>query len=150
MTLFIAHRGNTNGPNCMMENTPDHIMSALDKGYDVEIDLWYASNSLWLGHDKPEWKIGASFIYLPGLWIHAKNIEALQWLNARNDGPSLNYFWHQTDDYTLTSKGFIWCYPNRPVRDMPGTKSVAVMPSPMLGLDLSSFTYICDDYADRY
>ena len=26
---------------------------------------------------------------------------------------SLNYFWHQTDDFTLTSHGYIWTYPGK-------------------------------------
>ena len=24
-----------------------------------------------------------------------------------------NYFWHQNDDYTITSKGYIWAYPGK-------------------------------------
>lgn len=27
----------------------------------------------------------------------------------------IHCFWHQEDDYTLTSKGYIWTYPNRPI-----------------------------------
>jgi hypothetical protein len=26
-----------------------------------------------------------------------------------------HYFWHQEDDYTITSKGFIWVYPGKPL-----------------------------------
>jgi hypothetical protein len=35
-----------------------------------------------------------------------------------------NYFWHQEDDYTLTSKNFIWTYPGKEYK----SKSVIVMP----------------------
>ena len=30
----------------------------------------------------------------------------------------INCFWHQSDDYTLTSKGYIWTYPNKKI--LPG------------------------------
>jgi hypothetical protein len=26
-----------------------------------------------------------------------------------------NYFWHQEDDFTLTSSGYIWTFPNKQV-----------------------------------
>ena len=35
-----------------------------------------------------------------------------------------NYFWHQEDDYTLTSKNFIWAYP----RKLYTPNTVIVMP----------------------
>ena len=46
------------------------------------------------------------------LWIHCKNLDALYALHAQED---LNYFWHQEDDFTLTSQGIIWTYPNKPI-----------------------------------
>ena len=27
----------------------------------------------------------------------------------------IHCFWHQEDDYTITSKGYIWTYPGKPV-----------------------------------
>jgi hypothetical protein len=30
----------------------------------------------------------------------------------------IHCFWHQNDDYTLTSEGYIWTYPNKQVTDM--------------------------------
>jgi hypothetical protein len=30
---------------------------------------------------------------------------------------NINCFWHQEDDFTLTSSGFIWTYPNKNVLD---------------------------------
>ena len=38
--IFIAHRGNTKGPNKELENTPGYIDEALDNGFDVEVDIW--------------------------------------------------------------------------------------------------------------
>ena len=28
---------------------------------------------------------------------------------------NIHCFWHQEDNYTITSKGFIWAYPNMPL-----------------------------------
>ena len=36
----------------------------------------------------------------------------------------LNYFWHQEDDYTLTSQGYIWTYPGKSLT----SNSVMVLP----------------------
>ena len=43
------------------------------------------------------------------LWIHCKNLGALNHLLGQKS--DLNFFWHQEDDYTLTSAGVIWTYP---------------------------------------
>ena len=36
---FIAHRGNTSGPQPSFENTEDYLQDAIDKGYHVEVDI---------------------------------------------------------------------------------------------------------------
>ena len=65
-----------------------------------------------LGHDNPDFEVPFEFLKQSGLWIHAKNLEALYVLGADN---SLNFFWHQQDDFTLTSKGYIWTFPGKSV-----------------------------------
>ena len=55
-----------------------------------------------------------------GLWIHAKNLAALRWLTTTD----LEYFWHQNDDYTLTSHNYIWAYPGQELTQ----RSIMVMP----------------------
>lgn len=109
--ILISHRGNTNGPNKEKENHPDYIVEALQKNYDVEIDVW-ADDKIWLGHDKPQYECSISFLInnYKKLWIHCKNLEALDLLS---NFKVLNYFWHQTDDFTLTSKNFVWTYPGK-------------------------------------
>ena len=48
------------------------------------------------------------------LWLHCKNLEAVSQFNILDPhGSYLNYFWHQEDDVTLTSKGHIWAYPGK-------------------------------------
>tara|TARA_B100001057_G_C22784732_1_gene925093 strand:- start:782 stop:1216 length:435 start_codon:yes stop_codon:yes gene_type:complete len=109
---FISHRGNLYGPNKKMENKPEYITDAISRGFEVEIDVYFYNNNLWLGHDKPEYKIDISFLKNSKIWCHSKNLGALNYLI---DNFKINTFWHQNDDYTITSKGYIWAYPNKVV-----------------------------------
>lgn len=118
---IIAHRGLLKGPNKNLENQPHQIQTVLDLGYDCEIDLWVFDDRLYLGHDGPQFNITEQFLKQPGLWIHCKNLSALAY--CQND-IKLNYFWHENDTYTLTSKGFIWAYPGKPLTEF----SVMVLP----------------------
>jgi len=107
---LISHRGNINGPEPDKENDPSHIEMAISGGYDVEIDVWLINDELFLGHDYPEHKIELQFLSKNGLWCHAKNIEALDFLMSHN----MRCFWHQGDDVTLTYPDmFLWTYPNK-------------------------------------
>ena len=108
---IISHRGNLNGKNVKLENSPNYIQSAIDEGFDVEVDVWYIDGTFLLGHDTPTYQVEKSWIVSRGdtLWLHAKNKEAFYQLGQEN----LHYFWHQTDKYTLTSKGIPWCYPKQ-------------------------------------
>ena len=118
---LIAHRGLFEGPNKERENHPDQIKQALQKGYDCEIDIWYLDHCWMLGHDGPKYIVDHTFLEQPGLWIHAKNLTALYVLGA---DAKLNFFWHQEDDYTLTSQGYIWTHPGKALTE----NSVMVMP----------------------
>jgi hypothetical protein len=109
--ILVSHRGNISGPNPENENHPDYITEALSRGFDVEVDVW-GDKELWLGHDKPQYKCPTSFLInnYQKLWIHCKNLAAIDILS---EFKVLNYFWHQNDDFTLTSKNFIWTYPGK-------------------------------------
>lgn len=113
--LKIAHRGNITGPNPEKENDPDYLLEAINIGFNVEADIWVIDDVIFLGHDKPEYLVPESFLIEIGnsAWFHCKNLEALSFFN--NVFPQLNYFWHQEDDFTLTSQGYIWTYPGKPV-----------------------------------
>lgn len=115
--LIISHRGNLNGPNKDNENKPQIIEEALLKGFDVEVDLWKKNSSFFLGHNKPEIKIHLDWLLSKekSLWVHCKNLEAISYL-SKND-INLNYFFHQSDDLTLTSRNFIWVYPKKDYSD---------------------------------
>ena len=139
--IFISHRGNINGINKKLENSPKYINNAINKGYDVEVDVWYTDN-FYLGHDKPEYKISKSFLENKNLWCHAKNLKALEKLQKLKT----KYFWHQEDDYTLTSNGYIWTYPGKNL----SKKSISVLPE-LKKKKLPKFiSGICSDFIENY
>ena len=111
---IISHRGNLNGPNSVSENSILAISRALGQGFDVEIDVWFKNGKWYLGHDKPNHKINESFLENKKLWCHAKNLDALNLMLKNN---KIHCFWHQNDDFTLTSKNYIWTYPYKDTRD---------------------------------
>ncbi len=147
---LIAHRGNINGPNRQTENTVNQIDKCIKNGYDVEIDLRYdcVSQIFWLGHDEPKETI--NFIELAkvsdNLWIHCKDIATLDFMQRTK----FNYFWHQNDDYTLTSHGHIWSYPGKTYT--PST--IVVMPEETnINFDLLMATNcygICSDHIGKF
>lgn len=106
--ILISHRGNINGRIEEAENRPDYIDDTIKLGYEVEIDVWVIEGTFYLGHDEPQYGILMDWLYQrkDKLWIHCKNIEAVEWLNSLSG--TYNYFWHQNDVMTLTSKGYIW------------------------------------------
>jgi len=111
MTMkIISHRGNIHGPDPHIENKPYHINSLFNRGIDVEIDLWYIDGSLYLGHDEPLTLVDSDWLVKnkEKLWVHLKNLNAINAPVVNH----LNYFWHENDKFTLTSKGIPWCFPN--------------------------------------
>jgi hypothetical protein len=121
--ILISHRGNVLGPDYPSgENTPERIDEAIKKGFDVEIDVRAMDGKLWLGHDEPITQVPMSFFFdrQEKLWCHAKDIEACAILLEAG----LHTFFHDKDDLTLTSMGFMWTYPGKELTKF----SVAVHP----------------------
>ena len=124
--ILISHRGNINGKDESKENKPSYIIDAIRKGYNVEVDFWYDNGKFVLGHDEPQYSIPIDFIenYYRYLWIHCKNHDALSKLvEIDRGGVYFNYFWHDTDDVIITSKGYMWANPGTYIEG-----SIAVMP----------------------
>ncbi len=144
--IQIAHRGNLDGPVTSLENDPSYIDRALSEGFDVEVDLWYVPAGFFLGHDLGNYPVTLEWLKerSSNLWIHCKNLPALEKLSPpKNTASDLNFFWHQTDDHTLTSRGFIWTFPNKPVC----SKSVIVNLDKDFGSHSLQECYaICSDY----
>lgn len=137
---FIAHRGNLFGPNKNLENKPNYIDDALNIGYDAEIDIWNINNLFYLGHDDPRYIIDDAWLNLrhSKLWIHAKNIEALYVLKNK-----YNVFSHDKDDCVLTSKGYIWVYPGKPLLN---DESIAVLPEIAPNWCYEKCFAVCSDF----
>lgn len=150
--ILIAHRGNQFGPNPNLENKPSYVNNALNNEYNVEIDVWY-DKGWWLGHDKPQYKISYKWMIdrQVKLWIHCKNIDAIYKFTdkcQKSNVEYLNYFWHQNDDCVLTSQGFLWTYPGKPLTK----RSIAVLPEiskNYTNLQLKKCWGICSDYSIR-
>lgn len=144
MLKLISHRGNINGKSDRFENNPNYIDDALDMGFDVELDLRYYQNTFWLGHDNPEYEV--NLIWLTDrkeyLWIHCKDLITISKLRELqiNNKINLNYFFHDTDDCTITSKGDLWVYPGK----QPIKNSISVMPE-LYNDDVSLCKGICSD-----
>jgi len=111
--ILIAHRGNLTGPDYSTANTPEQIEKVLNKGLDCEVDVWKVFDKFFLGHDEPRYKVSRKFLKNKNLWCHAKNLAALEDMLYNN----IHCFWHETDKFTVTSRGHIWTFPGEQVGD---------------------------------
>ena len=139
--ILIAHRGNVTGANLDRENSPEYIYEALNKGFNVEIDVWLKKDKWFLGHDMPQYEIELTFLLNNFLWCHAKNIEAFKGMLGRG----VHCFWHQKDDVTLTSNGYIWTSPGKQLT----TKSICVLPEKAKYKNMNC-AGICSDFINNY
>ena len=142
--ILIAHRGNILGPNPERENHPTYINEALKRDYNVEIDVWYKDNTWFLGHDAPQYEVKREFFYNHFLWCHAKNIDALNRLSFLG----IHCFWHQTDDVTMTTRGYLWTYPGKQLTP----KSICVMPekTSYTEEEINLSAGVCSDFVQEH
>jgi len=124
--ILIAHRGNYQGRNQERENTPLYIEEAIEAGFDVEVDVWLIDKQLYLGHDFPRDKIEVSFLERPQIWTHAKNLVC--YVSLYNNS-KVHVFWHNKDDFAITSKGLKWALTGVVTHD-----GVVVMPENSTGI----------------
>ena len=156
---LIAHRGLFNGPDKARENRPEQIDLAISKGFDAEVDVWFhVDTGFMTGHDFPQYHVTLDWLNQSELWIHAKNLDALYLLSQGKSDPLQqpirNVFWHENDQHTLTSKGYIWTYPGVGTTPQNG---ILVMPehvSDLISVDfnnlfLQSCYGICSDYVQK-
>jgi len=140
--IIISHRGNLEGPT-NSENHPSYIKNALELELNCEVDVWYTNGKYWLGHDEPMHEIEESFLENDKLWCHAKNKEALENMIKNN---KIHSFWHQEDDYTITSRGYAWVFPDKPLLK----NSICVKPELGINGDLNKCHGVCTDYVLKY
>lgn len=153
--IVISHRANLYGPISGKENHPDYIDAAIDAGFQVEVDVRFIDKKWYLGHDGADYKVSFSWMMERNQCIfwHCKNLEALIQLNrldrprfSNSEHQKIFYFWHQNDDYTLTSGDHIWTFPNKPIKGKRSilclNKKDAEVPKGIYG--------ICTDYPLDY
>ena len=137
---LIAHRGNLYGPDPTHENMPKIIRQVIQMDFDAEIDVWLVDDQWYLGHDNPQHEINFSFLRHEALWCHAKNLAALD--TMLKDG-KIHCFWHQEDDFTVTSRGIIWAYPGMDIT----SNAVAVMPADATSI-IGAYGICCDNVGE--
>jgi len=142
--ILISHRGNIAGKQPGLENMPAYINDTILKGYDVEIDAWVVDGTYYLGHDNPTYDISQNWLNerADKIWIHCKNIEAVERFTMIG---GFNYFWHEEDKMTLTSKNYIWAYPGIDIKG-----SIAVLPEMHNEEKMKNRIGICSDYIGEY
>jgi hypothetical protein len=146
--ILISHRGNINGIIKERENHPDYLKQALSLGYNIELDVWLKNGQWFLGHEQPNFPIKESFfteIDSGKAWYHAKNVEALGYLRQK---PNLHSYWHQEDNYALTSRGYIWvhCFNGELLKN-----SICILPEVRKSNEgLKGCAGICSDFIENY
>lgn len=140
---IISHRAYVDGEDSNVENHPKAIQKLLDLDLHVEIDVWYISGRYFLGHDDPKYQIHELFLKQEGLWCHAKNKDALEQMLTSE----IHCFWHQVDDYTITSRGYIWAYPSK---ETSGENTVLLFPERFSNIMWQKYDFVCTDYPLRY
>lgn len=143
--ILISHRGNIGGKVPNSENHPLYIDNTIKLGYDVEVDVWMVGSDLLFGHDEPQYNVDIKWIKNRSnkLWIHCKNLESIRFFNILDC--DVNYFWHETDTVTLTSKKYIWAYPS----EQPVVGSIAVMPE-LNNITIEGCIGVCSDFIENY
>ena len=146
---LISHRGNLSGPNPENENTLLHIQRAIDRGYDVEIDVRLLDGQLYLGHDSPDYPVELSWLLerKDHLWIHAKNFKAMDFLLPHD----FRVFYHSVEKHVVigNTKTAWSC-------DLMEATEKSVVP--MIGLDdvekykglAAGFYGVCSDYIGEF
>jgi len=141
---LIAHRGNMEGPSPEYENKPNYILGGLlaHPWLHCEIDVWVVGGEFFLGHDVPQYRVNEEFLVNARLWCHAKNLIALE---VMMNNPLTHCFWHQGDDFTTTSRGYIWTSPHQNLTN----RSICVLPE-IQTVDFSKAVGICSDFIGNY
>lgn len=159
---IISHRGNLKGIDPFKENDPNHLDYVLNSRptFLIEVDVWGDSrtNSLSMGHDEPVHHVDPIWVakHRNRLILHCKNREAMEIVSELNGTTNaIEYFYHQNDEYTITSKQNIWVHP----RAVPAKNSYWVINDDIFNGDRdwlydwimkSAVMGICTDYPEYW
>jgi len=114
----VCHRGNVKGPVKELENNFGIFIQRTLQEERVELDVWYHENALWLGHDTPDYKVTLDWLASDKRrLIHAKDGKTFEYLlqEAGKKALEIHVFYHTEEDYVLTNKGLVICYPGKPL-----------------------------------
>ena len=144
--LKIAHRGLSDGPNLVLENTVQQLESNARHHVISECDIWYTDTMYFLGHDAPTIPVTEAWIihFSPWLLIHAKTAHTFHRLNTlrTEQAIDLHIFYHTDEDIVLTTHGCVIVYPGFEV--LPGWMSM--MPERAPHITTRNAVVICSDY----
>lgn len=156
---IVSHRGNLTGPDKEKENTESYLIETLERGFDIEFDIWYMGSKFWLGHDNPvksfsiDTLLHWSTVYMnQNFYVHCKNMWALEEMvkiSKRNIIP----FFHDIDQCILLKDNTIWVHPNAVNSASVRENCIAVFPACKTikydinyDVDFERFHGICTDY----
>ena len=161
MPEIIAHRANLNSIEPTFENRIKSIESALNKGFKVEVDVRFHLDRVYLGHDAAQEILPANFYGEQDIYFHCKDMQSLLTFQRYYRGS--NFFTHDNDEATITSRGMLWIHPEtlpglyQDHTDFDFSRAIAVLPERkgILYNDahlrfLGKFYGICTDYPMRY
>ena len=149
--IRIAHRGNTEGSNPNLENTPKYLEQALAKGFDIEVDVRLSKQEkhpdtelYYLGHNEEGNPTTLSFLQQSSVWCHAKDYYTFRSLLDKG----VHCFFLEDDLVALTSNRYLWHGPtkNSSVFDNNLERTICVMPEYWIGEpNLENFMGVCSD-----
>jgi len=156
---IISHRGNLTGPEKSRENQEFALIESLERGFDVEFDLWCMGDRFWLGHDVPQKTFSIDTLVHwtsrysnQKMYVHCKNVWAMEKMTYFVISNMIPFF-HDADQCILLRDNTIWVHPNAIYTCSSKEKSIAVYPSckkteydVSLDINMSGFYGICTDY----
>ena len=106
---------------------------------------------------KSKHRVNLDFLRDNRIWCHLKNKESLKQIVDVIDSKEINYFWHTSEDFVITSKGFLWHHSKSPLSDLT-CKSIIVLPEGKRIFPRRNKLYnkinhcygICSDYIKMY
>lgn len=143
---LISNRGNIDGVNFELENTQVYIQEAINRGYDVKIDLWVKDGKLHLGTNEPTTLLDIDWLERNRhkLWLQCRDIEVIsKFTNLDSSGHNIHFFWHDNNKVSLTNRGYMWCEPGEIV---PG----GIVYQPVYCDNIEGFYGVCSDNINQY
>ena len=105
---WIARCGNLDGCSAALENTPDYLEAAIERGFDVSCEVVYRDGTFWIGSEERRIAAPRELLVREEVWCQAKDVRTL---DALYHDPGIHCFFQALDDVSLTSRGFLWTHP---------------------------------------